>query len=163
MDEVTEPTADTKRQFLRHTIATLAYRNGLTLVGAPDGFDRLCIAETVRTPVEILAHINDLLDWTLRMSKNGQSEWQPATPLTWEKEVARFYAALEELDTYFASDDPIAVPIEKLFQGPIADALTHVGQLAILRRVAGSPIPRGGYFKTDLVAGRFRPEQSATV
>ncbi|MGH9915020.1 MAG: hypothetical protein ACRD63_07000, partial [Pyrinomonadaceae bacterium] len=80
MDEVTESTADTKRQFLRHTIATLAYRGGITLSDAPEGFDQLSIGETTRTPVEIMAHINDLLDWSLRVSK-GQYEWQPSTPL----------------------------------------------------------------------------------
>src|SRR5687767_15303337 len=73
--------------------------------------------------------------------------WYNSPPLPWEDETARFYAALQSFDSYLASDEPLGAPVEKLFQGPIADALTHVGQIAMLRRIAGCPIKGENYFK----------------
>ena len=90
----------------------------------------------VRTPGQILAHIGDLMDWALSMAI-GKQEWNNSQPLPWEKEVERFFAALKKFDDYLASNEPMHAPLEKLFQGPVADALTHVGQIAILRRMAG--------------------------
>lgn len=129
--------ADPKREFFRHTIATLAYRCGKTLRGAPEAFADFRIAEKTRTPAQVLAHIGDLLDWVLSQAK-GKEEWHNSKPLPWDREVTRFFAALEALDAYLASDAPLASSAEKLFQGAIADALTHTGQLAMLRR---SPAP----------------------
>ena len=131
--------ADPKRELLRHTVATLAYRGGKTLREAPAEFGMVRIGDRTRTPVEILAHIGDLLDWALWLAK-GQHIWNDSTPQPWEQEVARFFSALQQLDAYLASDEPLSFPVERLFQGPIADALTHVGQIAMLRRLAGAPV-----------------------
>jgi hypothetical protein len=149
-----------KREVLRHTLATLAYRCGKAVLNAPAGFDQFRAADKTRTPGEILAHIGDLLDWALCLAK-GEYVWRDSTPLPWEQEVARFFFAVQEFDTCLASEAPLGSTVERLFQGPIADALTHVGQIAMLRRIAGSPIKGENYFKAEIVAGQTGPEQSA--
>jgi hypothetical protein len=149
-----------KRAMLRHTLATLAYRGGKTVRDAPPGFASLNIGETTRAPGQILAHVGDLLDWALAMAR-GKQAWHDSTPLSWADEVNRFFAGLARLDEYLASDKPLALPPETLFQGPIADALTHVGQLAMLRRLGGSPVRGENYAKAEIVAGRVGPEQSS--
>ena len=153
-------TTDVKREMLRHTLATLAYRGGKTLRGAPEGFASFRVNETTRTPAEILAHVGDLLDWAHNLAR-GSNTGQNSKPLAWEEEVSRFFAELEKFDSYLASDSPLGAPAEKLFQGPIADALTHVGQIALLRRMAGAPVRGENYFKADIAAGRVGPEQAA--
>src|SRR5918911_3766703 len=117
-----------KRDFLRHTLATLAYRGGKAVANAPEGFNGFRVSETTRTPEEILAHIGDLLDWGLSIAM-GKQRWHDSKPLPWDQEVERFFAALKAFDSYLASDERLHAPEEKLFQGPIADALTHVGQI----------------------------------
>jgi len=151
---------DPQRQFLRHTLATLAYRGGKALRGAPAEFSGFRVAEGSRTPGEILAHLGDLLDWALSMAE-GDQRWQNSAPAAWEDGVRRFHAGLQAFDDYLASSEPLAVSAESLFQGPIADALTHVGQIAFLRRVSGSPVKGENYFKAEIVAGRVGPEQAA--
>lgn len=89
----------------------------------------------------------------------GKPAWSESMPLPWGDEVARFHAALAKLDAFLASDTPLSTPPEKLFQGPIADALTHVGQLALLRRFGGAPIRGENYFRADIAAGRVGPDQ----
>jgi hypothetical protein len=148
------------RQLLRHTVATLAYRGGKALRGAPEEFADFRIGEKTRTPGQILAHLGDLLDWALSMAK-GKEEWHNSGPLPWSKGTNRFFAALQALDNFLASKKPLAVPPEKLFQGAIADSLTHVGQIALLRRLAGSPIRGENYSRADIVTGRVGPEQAA--
>jgi hypothetical protein len=150
---------DPTRQLLRHTIATLAYRGGKTLRDVPGTFGQFRSGEQGRTPAEILAHIGDLLDWALSMAK-GKQEWHNSTPLPWDQETQRFFAALEAFDACLASDLPLQAPAEKLFQGPIADALTHVGQIAILRRLAGAPVCAENYYVADITAGRVGFDQA---
>jgi len=151
---------DPRREMLRHTLATLAYRGAKVVANAPDKFAKFKTLETTRTPERILAHLGDLMDWALRVAK-GDYTYTEATPLPWDREVARFFAALKAFDDYLASDAPLGYPAETIFQGPIADALTHVGQIAMLRRMAGSPIRGESYFRAEIVAGRVGPEQSA--
>lgn len=144
---------------LRHTVATLAYRGGKAALGAPEGFASFRIAENTRTAGQILAHIGDLLDWALWLAK-GKHAWKGSAPLPWEQEIARFFSALKSFDAYLETDAPLGFPAEKLFQGPIADALTHVGQLATLRRLAGSPVRGENYFKAEIAVGRVGADQS---
>ena len=148
MEEALNSSPDTKRQMLRHTVATLAYRGSKALSNAPEGFAMLRVGETTRTPGEILAHISDLLDWALCLA-GGKHVWYESPVLPWEDGVAKFFAALKEFDSYLASQAPLGFPCEKLFQGPIADALTHVGQIAMLRRLAGASVRGENYFKAD--------------
>ena len=147
------------RTLLRHTLATLAYRGGKAIRNAPPSFANYASSDTSRTPVAILAHIGDVMDWGLSMA-DGRRQWHDSTPLVWEKECDRFFAALKKFDDYLASDQPIQAPIEKLFQGPVADALTHVGQLALLRRLSGAPIKGENYYVADIALGRVGADQA---
>jgi hypothetical protein len=145
---------------LRHTVATLAYRGGKAVRHAPGEFAAFKAGPTTRTPVEILAHVGDLLDWALGLA-DGRYEWHDSTPLPWEQEVDRFFGGLKKLDDRLASGAALGFPPEKVFQGPIADALTHVGQIAMLRRMAGHPMRGENYFQADIMKGRVGLEQSA--
>ena len=151
---------DTKREMLRHTVATLAYRGAKAVRGAPDPFASFQASETTRTPAQILAHVGDLLDWALSIAK-GAEAWNNSEPLPWDQEVARFHQALESFDNYLSSDAELSATCERLFQGPIADALTHVGQLTMLRRIAGAPIKGENYSRAKIAAGRVGAEQAA--
>jgi hypothetical protein len=148
------------RQLLRHAVATVAYRGGKALRGAPPTFATFKCFHNTRTPGKILAHMCDLFDWALSIASGG-SAWYDSAPLPWDADVARFFAALKKFDDYLASSEPLHVPAEQLFQGPVADALTHIGQLAMLRRLDGSPIKGENYAKAEIVTGRVGPEQTA--
>lgn len=150
---------DASREFLRHTVATLAYRGGKAISVAGDSVANFPASETTRTPLEILAHVGDLLDWAIGLTQ-GQYKFHEANPESWEEQVDRFFAAIKKLDDALASDTPLGFPPEQIFQGPIADALTHVGQIALLRRAAGSPMRGENYFKAHIEAGRVGAEQS---
>jgi len=153
-------TTDLKREMLRHTLATVAYRGGKAVRNAPAGFSEFQAGSGTRTPGQILAHIGDLLDWGLSIAK-GKEAWSDSKPLVWNGEVARFFAALKAFDDFLASGEALQAPAEKLFQGPIADALTHVGQISILRRMAEAPVKAENYFRADIVVGRVGAEQTA--
>ena len=152
--------SDPGRRFLRHCLATLAYRGAKALRGAPEGFSDFPLPGAARSPGEILAHMVDLLDWALSMAR-GKEEWSNAKPGPWDQDIARFFRAALAFDAYLASDAPLHAPAERLFQGPVADALTHVGQIATRRRLAGAPVRGENYFRADIVAGRVGPDQSA--
>jgi hypothetical protein len=147
------------RAFLRHTVATLAYRGAKAVRGAPESFAQFRAAPDSRSPLQILAHIGDLLDWCLSIAE-GREAWHDATPRAWSEEVERFHGALARLDAFLASSKPLGAPAERLFQGPIADALTHVGQIAMLRRLAGMPIKGENYSRAEIVGGRVGSEQT---
>jgi hypothetical protein len=151
--------SDPKRDLFRHTVATLAYRGGKAVRGAPPEFAGYRADETSRTPGQILAHIGDLLDWSLSVAK-GKEEWYNSAPLAWDQEVQRFFTALERFDAYLASDAPLEESAEKLFQGPIADALTHLGQIAMLRRMAGCAVRGENYHRAEIALGRVGPDQA---
>jgi hypothetical protein len=149
---------DPKREMLRHTVATLAYRGAKAVRGAPEAFASFKSSETTRTPAQIVAHIGDLLEWALSIAK-GAEAWNNSEPLEWNEEIRRFHTALESFDNYLASDAELSGTCERLFQGAIADALTHVGQLTILRRMAGAPIKGENYSRAKIEAGRVGADQ----
>jgi hypothetical protein len=150
--------SDPKREMLRHTVATLAYRGAKAVRGANDSFASYQVSETTRTPAQILAHVGDLLDWALSIAK-GTETWNNAEPLPWSEEIDRFHAALGNFDDYLASDAELSATSERLFQGPIADALTHVGQLTMLRRIAGDPMKGENYSRAKIAAGHVGADQ----
>lgn len=151
--------ADPNIHLLRHAVAILAYRGGKALRNAPPEFAQFKASPTTRTPVEILAHLGDLVDWACRHAQ-GNSEWHSSQTLPWDQEVVRFFAALDKFDKHLASTTELGCPSEKLFQGPIADALTHIGQIAMLRRMSGSPIKGENYYGADISEGRVGPDQT---
>ena len=143
---------DAKREVLRHVVATVAYRGGVAVSDAPEGFAAFRVSEGTRAPGEILAHMGDLLEGSLHLAK-GELVYLTSSPLPWGEEVSRFFSAAKRLDSYLASGAPLACPVEKLIQGPVGDALTHVGQIVMLRRVAGSPVRAESYFTAEIVPG----------
>ncbi len=152
--------SDLKRDLLRHSLATVAYRGGKMLRDTPVTFGDFRACEGARTPRQILAHIGDLMEWALSMAR-GKQHWHASEPMSWEKECARFHESLEHFDNFLASDAQLHAVPENLFQGPIADALTHIGQIAMLRRMASNPAKSENYFIADVVAGRLGAEQAA--
>jgi hypothetical protein len=149
-------------ELLRHTVATLAYRGAKAMHGAPAEFAQYKSAPDSRTPAEILAHMGDLFDWALSIC-DGRERWHDSPPLPWDQGMARFFAALDAFDRRLSSGAPLAVPAEKLFQGPIADALTHVGQIAMLRRMGGCKTRGENFFVAKIEVGRVGAEQAAAV
>lgn len=149
----------TDREFLRHTVATLAYRAGKALHGAPPSFASFRPGSSSKSAVEILAHMGDLFDWALSMAQ-GKQRWNNATPLPWDEECARFFQTLKAFDDHLASEEPVQHDLGRLFQGPVADALTHSGQIAQLRRLHGFPIKGENYNRADIVAGRVGADQT---
>jgi hypothetical protein len=147
------------RDLLRHTLATVAYRGRKAVEGAPAGFAEFRVADKSRTPGQILAHIGDLFDWALSLA-DGQQRWHDSTPLPWDAETTRFFETLGRIDARLAAPAALGCSADKLFQGPIADALTHIGQIAMLRRLAGQPVRAENYFTAEIVAGRVGREQS---
>jgi hypothetical protein len=151
---------DGQVEMLRHTVATLAYRGGKALRGAPETFSAFRAAEGTRTPGEILAHISDLLDWAISLA-NGAQKWQNSAILPWNSGILRFFSALEAFDARLASPEPLRCSPEQLFQGPVADALTHVGQINLLRRMSGAPIKGENYCKAEIRKGTVGSQQPA--
>jgi len=145
---------------LRHMLATLAYRAARALENAPEDFAGFAAAG--RQPVQILAHMGDLFDWALSMAQ-GNPRWQVAQPLAWAAEQQRFFSSLGAFDSYLASPEPVHAPLELLLQGPVADALTHVGQLAMLRRLSGIPTSGENFYVAAIAAGQVTAEQPAPV
>lgn len=150
------------RTLLRHTLAALAYRSQKALRDAPEGFADYKATPSSRTPVEIVAHMADLFDWAYSYSQ-GKGVWAPVAATTWAGTAARYTGALERFDALVAGGGELGASEEKLFQGPIADALTHTGQLAMLRRMFAAPMRGENYFVARIEAGRLGPEQPAPV
>lgn len=153
------PLDDAARRMLRHTVATLAYRAGKVLRDAPDGFGDVRASASSRSAGEILGHMVDLLAWGERLAR-GEYRWEAGGVTDWSTAVTRFFDGLAALDRALETS---AVPFsaEVLFQGPIADALTHTGQLAMLRGLAGASIRPESYARATIEAGRVGAEQAA--
>lgn len=149
-----------KRDFLRHTLATVGYRGEKAVRNAPADFADFKASESTRTPAQILAHIGDLFDWALSIAK-GKTVWNESVPQSWVEECARFFEAVKKFDDYLASDAEIAKPAEKIFQGAVADSLTHIGQINLLRRMFDSPIKGESYYRAEIEIGRVGENQSA--
>ena len=146
------------RELFRHTLATLAYRAARALEDSPETFATFDGAG--RQPAQILAHMGDLFDWALSMAQ-GEQRWRNSAPLPWGEEKSRFFTSLQAFDAYCTSGERLRAPIERLLQGPVADAMTHVGQLAMLRRLAGCPIRGENYYVAEISMGLVSADLSA--
>jgi hypothetical protein len=146
------------RQLLRHTLATLAYRASKAMRGAPASFSTFVVADGTRTPGQIVAHLGDLMDWALTQAQ-GQQKWSDTKPGDWNSDVDRFFRSLAALDGYLASDADLHFGAQKIFQGAIADSLTHVGQINMLRRIAAAPVRGENYARADIAVGQVTREQ----
>jgi len=151
-----------ERTVLRHMMATIAYRGGKVLRNAPEGFGAVSAGHGSRTAVQILAHMADLFAWALALA-DGEHRWSDTDSDDWDEQVARFYAGLAAVDARLASPEPLGRSALGLLQGPFADCLTHVGQIALLRRLANSPVRGENYFKAEIEVGRVGPDQAGAV
>jgi hypothetical protein len=145
------------RTVLRQLAATLAYRAAKVLRDVPPSFAHYTCGESTRTPARIVAHMADLMSWGTSIAKGGY-DWKAGGGNHWDTEVDRFFDGLARLDSALAADD-FNGSVEKLLQGPLADALTHVGQLAMLRGMAGVPVRPESYAKAPITIGRVGREQ----
>ena len=151
---------ETTRTVLRHLAATLAYRAAKVLRDVPTDFAARQFGTATRQPVRIVAHLADLMAWGVTLARGGY-HWKAAGSTDWAVEVRRFFDQLAALDRELETCELSADAMEKLIQGPLADALTHVGQLAMLRGMAGAPIRPESYARAEIVRGRVGPEQAA--
>src|SRR5262245_42820007 len=143
---------------LRHALATLAYRAGKALRGAPPEFGAFTPAPGSRTAGQILAHMGDLMDWGASIARGAQT-WKNAPVQAWDADVQRFFDALAAFDAAIAGTPPDDALARKLFQGPIADALQHTGQLTMMRRLAGMAIKGENYFVAAIATGQVGLDQ----
>lgn len=148
------------RALLRHMLATLAYRAQKALHDAPEAFGDFEAGFGVRTPKELLRHMTGVLGYARTWFRGGERE-RPAPLDTLSDEVTRFHLMLGDLSQHLANDDPLVdMTYERLLQGPLSDAMTHVGQLAMLRRLADSPVAPENFIVADVRADNVSAEQS---
>lgn len=140
-------------------MATLAYRGAKVLRGAPEGFGAASFGDTTRRPIFIVGHLADLMAWGVTLAQN-EVAWRAAGGEDWDVEVRRFFDNLAMLDRQLTAATLAPGAAEKLIQGPLADALTHVGQLAMLRGMAGAPVRPESYAGATVTAGRVGPDQA---
>jgi len=148
------------RQMLRHALATLAYRAEKVLRETPEGFADFKLAATGRTPLEILGHMADLMEWGERFT-TGVNKWQPGDAASWDTARDRFFRGLAAFDAGLAANRADSAPLEVMFQGPVADALTHVGQLSMIRGAAGLSVRPESYARAEIKVGRTGLDQSS--
>ena len=146
-------------QTLRHVVATLAYRAAKVLRDVPDGFDTATFGPSTRRPVQIVAHMADLMAWGVTIAR-GDYKWTAGGSGYWQAEVQRFFEELATLDRQLGSAEPPEASIEQLIQGPLADTFTHVGQLSMLRGMVGAPVRPESYAQAEIVRGRVGREQA---
>jgi hypothetical protein len=149
-----------KRALLRHFLATLAYRTQKALRGAPPDFEDFAAGNLVRTPLELVRHMTGLLGYA--RARFREEAYQGPAPADFRTEVRRFHHMLEDVSDHLRGGDALsAITLERLLQGPLSDAMTHAGQLALLRRLHGSPIPPEDFAGADVDAARLGENQPA--
>ena len=139
------------RNFLRHSLATLRYRAAKVIDDAPEGMAAVRLHPESWTALQTLSHINDVLTWA-RSHVEGQERWHSEDPVDWDSECRRFHDVLDRLERGVSSTEELPCSAFRLFQGPIADSLTHLGQLATMRRQAGAPVKGENFYRADIGA-----------
>jgi hypothetical protein len=149
-----------EKKLLYHFLATLAYRTQKALRGAPANFGSFQVAEGVRNPSSIVCHMTSVLGYA-RTFYIGGTYWPESLP-SFQEEIIRFHAILCDLAKYIEMDSPLlgGMSEEQLLQGPLSDAMTHVGQLAMLRRLAGSPVAPENFVFAEINPNRLGPDQA---
>jgi len=151
-----------KRRMLKHYLAALAYRTQKALRGAPDSFADFRVKPGVRTPHEIVLHMTGVIGYARTFFIGG--EWHPEKMPSFNEEIRRFHELLEDLGRHLDDDTPIInTTPEKLLQGPFSDAMTHAGQLIMLRRLSSNPVPPENFIMADIDPQNLGPDQPAPV
>ena len=152
------PVTDVDRRLLKHALAAIAYRAQKAVTGAPESFADFRAGPGVRTPHQLVRHMSDVLGYARMTFSEGQ--WRAHTLPTFAEEIARFHEQLEMLGQAIAGEEFLKFTPDQLLQGPIADTMTHVGQLAMLRRLSGSPIPPENFIVADIETGNVGADQA---
>ena len=153
---------DEKRALLRHFLAALAYRTQKALRGAPRSFGSFEAGHQVRTPAELVRHMTSVLGYAGTFFVGGS--YRPVALPDLDAEVARFHVMLERLEDHLEAGTPLSgTTPEQLLQGPLADAMTHVGQLGMLRRLAGSPVAPENFIVAAIDPANLGPDQPDPV
>ena len=148
---------DRDRELLRHFLGAIAYRTQKALRDAPEHYATFSAGNRVRTPTELIRHMASLMGYVRTFFRGGTYS---ASPLpTFKEEIERFHALVQEMGALLASDAKCSLTTEQLLQGPFADAMTHVGQLAMLRRLADSPVAPENFIYADIRADRLQADQ----
>ena len=151
-----------KRAMLRHVLAALAYRTQKALRGAPESFGTFQAGNQVRTPAELVRHMTSVLGYARTFFEGGRYRPDPLPDL--DSEVARFHSMLEDLARHLVAGSELkGTTEERLLQGPFSDAMTHAGQLAMLRRLSGSPVRPENFVKADVDPDNLGPDQAEPV
>lgn len=152
-----------RRKLLNHFLAALAYRTQKALREAPEDFGSFRIIEGVRTPAELVRHMASVLGYA-RTFFIGGSYW-PEPLDTLAEEIERFHENIGLLAQHLRNGDALldGMTEERLLQGPFSDAMTHAGQLALLRRLAGAPVPPENFIVAEIKEDRLGPEQAEPV
>lgn len=154
---------ETKRKLLNHFLAALAYRTQKALRDAPQGFGSFRAIEGVRTPAELVRHMTSVLGYARTHFIGGRYWPDPLESLA--EEIERFHETIGMLAQHLRDGDPLLAGMteERLLQGPFSDAMTHAGQLALLRRLAGAPVPPENFIVAEIEPDRLGPDQAAPV
>ena len=150
---------DRDRELLRHFLAAIAYRTQKALRGAPQHYPAFSAGNRIRTPAELIRHMTALMGYVRTFFQGGSYPTKPDPLPTFQEEVERFHEMVEAVGKLLASDAPCSLTTEQLLQGPFADAMTHVGQLAMLRRLADSPVAPENFIYADIRADRLHADQ----
>lgn len=153
---------DEKRQMLRHFLGALAYRTQKAFRGAPDSFAMFDAGGGVRTPMELVRHMASVLGYA-RTFFIGGTYW-PEPLETFDEEIERFHQNLADLRADIDANKPlIDITEERMLQGPFSDAMTHAGQLAMLRRLHGDPVRSENFILADVSAENVSSNQPDPV
>lgn len=148
------------RHLLQHFLAAIAYRTQKALRDAPAHYPDFHPGQEVRTPVQILRHMTSLMGYVRTFFVGGTYPFEPEPLPTFAEEIERFHDMLEDVGRFIMTDTaPTGITTEQLLQGPFSDVMTHVGQLAILRRLAESPVQSENFIYADITGKRLGKEQ----
>ena len=151
---------DPERTLLQHFLAAIAYRTQKALRGAPEHFPEFAAGHQSRTPVEILRHMTSLMGFANTLYVGGAYPVKPEPLPSFEAEIARFHEMLQVVNRHLELGTPLLeISHQQLLQGPLADVMTHVGQLALLRRLAEVPVAPENFIHADIRGDRLGPDQ----
>lgn len=151
---------DCVRNVLRHYLGSIAYHTQKAIRDAPEGYWSFAAGNRARTPESVLRHMTSVLGYARTFFFGGI--YRPEPLPTIDAEIDRFHDMVQEISRLLESGAPLQGMDElQLLQGPLSDVMTHVGQLSLLRRLYGSPVPPENFIYADISASRLGKDQPA--